>query len=159
MGNRSGVLAETIDAYKFRRARAAHRTLASLLDETIDVLPENTTVLAVPTLASHIRQRGYDHSALVARRFAKLRGLKAASPLLRLNTSVQRGASKRLRMEQAQQAFMCRGPLNPDAPYLLIDDIVTTNATLRYAAQSLKDAGARKVWVAVIARQPLDKQA
>jgi predicted amidophosphoribosyltransferase len=40
---------------------------------------------------------------------------------------------------------------------LLVDDVVTTNATVRYAAQALKDAGAQIVWVAVTARQPLDK--
>jgi predicted amidophosphoribosyltransferase len=45
-----------------------------------------------------------------------------------------------------------------EAPvYLLIDDVVTTNATLRYAADALMTAGAKTVWVGVAARQPLDK--
>ncbi|MET0980124.1 MAG: phosphoribosyltransferase family protein [Candidatus Saccharimonadales bacterium] len=39
---------------------------------------------------------------------------------------------------------------------MLIDDVVTTGATIKYAAESLRQAGATQIWVAVIARQPLD---
>jgi predicted amidophosphoribosyltransferase len=45
--------------------------------------------------------------------------------------------------------------INEDACYLLVDDVVTTGATIKYAAKALKDAGAGDVWVAAIARQPL----
>lgn len=159
VGDRSGVLAQVVDAYKFKRVRAAHQPLAELFDATVDSLPGDTVVVSVPTVRSHVRQRGYDHAGLIARRFAGMRGLRFASPLSRKSTTVQRGVSKRQRMEQAKDAFRCTGLLNPDIPYLLIDDIVTTNATLRYAAQALKDAGAQQVWVAVVARQPLDKPA
>lgn len=62
-------------------------------------------------------------------------------------------------MEQAKGAFTCKASLDTDVPYLLIDDIVTTNSTLRYAAQALKGGGASQVWVAVVAHQPLDKPA
>jgi len=41
-------------------------------------------------------------------------------------------------------------------PYLLVDDVMTTGSTLKYAARALKQAGASQVWVAVIARQTLD---
>jgi predicted amidophosphoribosyltransferase len=43
-----------------------------------------------------------------------------------------------------------------DAPLLLIDDIVTTGATLHYGAKTLKNAGAKQVYAAVLAYQTLD---
>jgi predicted amidophosphoribosyltransferase len=39
---------------------------------------------------------------------------------------------------------------------LLIDDVVTTGASIEFAAKTLKQNGAKEVWVAAIARQTLD---
>ncbi len=158
VGDRSGSLERLIDGFKFERARYAYKCLAELLDMTVDSLPPDTVVVAVPTIPSHIRQRGYDHAELVARHFARMRGLRYRSLLSRSSASVQRGASRRLRMAQAKQAFRCPSSLDPAVPYLVIDDVVTTNATLRYAGVALKEAGATKVWVAVVARQPLESK-
>jgi len=69
------------------------------------------------------------------------------------------GATKRAREIQAAAAFAARGSIDTDQPYLLIDDVYTTGATIRHAAQQLVDAGASAVWVAVICRQPLDQRA
>jgi ComF family protein len=157
VGERSGALETLIDAYKFERVKSADAMLASLLDEVVDVFPANTVVLPVPTLPGHIRKRGYDHARLLAKAFASTRRLSFEHSLRRKTTSAQRGASRKERMKQAEDAFECRGILDADRPYLLIDDVVTTNATLRYSAEALRSAGAKTVWVAVIARQPLDK--
>ena len=60
-----------------------------------------------------------------------------------------------MRIQQAKQAFSCK-PLG-GGRYLLVDDVFTTGATVHYAAQQLKDAGANEVWGAIIAHQPLEK--
>lgn len=157
VGDREDTLERLIDAYKFKRAKAAANTLASLLDEVVPILPKNTVIVPVPTARSHVRVRGYDHALLLARIFARKRGLSVASVVMRRGGETQRGLNKKMRMKQAEQTFYCSTPLPSGAPYLLIDDIVTTNATLRYAATALKDAGAETVWAAVVARQPLKK--
>lgn len=64
----------------------------------------------------------------------------------------QRGASRAQREQQAKTAFYANG-VTPGASYLLIDDITTTGATLRYASRALRDDGAAEVWVAVVAHQ------
>ncbi len=157
VGDRRGPLMAVIDGLKFDHVKAAAGTLAELLDDRLPLLPQGTIVVPVPTIPSHIRQRGYDHTLLIARLFAKQRNLPLKQPLIRLDRKVQRGRSKKERLEQARAAFSCPGRLDEAPVYLLIDDVVTTNATLRYAADALMTAGAKTVWVGVAARQPLDK--
>jgi len=156
VGERSGVLRKIIDSYKFYNNYAAHRDLASLLSDRVGLLPRECVIVPVPTVSAHIRQRGYDHTLLVARRLAKLQGLKTESVLQRQTSTKQLGKSRKERLLQASQAFVVRRTLRDDVVYLLVDDVVTTGATLQYAAQVLKEAGAVDVWVAAIARQPLD---
>jgi ComF family protein len=156
VGERSGVLRDVIDGYKFYNNYAAHRDLASLLSGCIGVLPPECVIVPVPTVSSHIRQRGYDHTLLLAKRLAKLQDVAAKSLLRRKTSSTQRGQGRKKRLSQARKAFGAKGKLDQDMIYLLVDDVVTTGSTLFYAAQALRDAGAGDVWVAAIARQPLD---
>lgn len=153
---RQDQLQRLIDSFKFTNARAAYRSLAGLFHEHLPELPSNVRVVPVPTISSHIRQRGYDHTLLISKRFARIRALEVDTVLQRATDTMQRGAGRRLRTEQAKKAFACPKPLSPDSIYLLIDDVVTTGATVKYAAQTLVDAGAQTVWVASISRQPLD---
>lgn len=146
-----------IDGLKFNHVKAAAGTLAELLDSHMPVLPLGTVIVPVPTIPPHIRVRGYDHTLLIAKELAKRRKLELGQYLKRLNYGVQRGKSKNERLEQARLAFTCPSKLDGAPAYLLIDDVVTTNATLRYAAEALGAAGAKTVWVGVVARQPLKK--
>lgn len=156
VGERSGALQKLIDAYKFSNARAASKVLAGLLDDILPVLPPDTVVVPVPTVSSHIRQRGYDHTELICRELAGRRRLSLGRHLERRGKARQRGASRAERERQAREAFSCHAELPGDRPYLLVDDIVTTGATMKYAATALREAGAKEVWAAAVARQTLD---
>lgn len=156
VGERTGALQRVIDLYKFERARAAHKTLGDLLLEVLPILPDNTVIVPIPTVTSHTRQRGYNHSLLIARYVARTRGHVLDRALLRKSDFKQRGASATARRRQAKEAFKVKQIIDPGAVYLLVDDIVTTGATLDYAAKALKEAGAHVVWVAVVAYQTLD---
>jgi len=156
VGQRKDTLQRLIGSYKFRNTKAASRILASLLDAHLPQLPDTTIIVPIPTVASHIRERGYDHILLIARRLATLRSLPIRSVIIRKNTKTQHHANRHDRMIQALSAFSIHGSVDPSATYLIIDDIVTTGATIEYAALLLKEAGAKTIWVAAIARQPLD---
>lgn len=156
VADRRDHLQRLVDGYKFTNAFAAYKPLADLLHERLPELPGDTVIVPVPTVASHIRQRGYDHMLLIARRFARLRHLSLETDLRRLTSTKQRDASRSQRIEQAKAAFACSKQLSANATYLLLDDVMTTGATMRYAAQALRDAGASTVWCATISRQPLD---
>lgn len=156
VSDRRDQLQRLIGSYKFTNARAAYRPLADLLHEHLPELPEDTVVVPVPTVSSHIRQRGYDHMYLIARRFAKLRGLSLDTSLRRVTKTKQRSTSAKQRAMNAKTAFACDDSLNEGTTYLLIDDVITTGSTVKYASKVLLDAGASEVWVASVSRQPLD---
>jgi len=153
VGDREGVLQRVIGLYKFQRARDGYKVLGQLLLNTLPDLPPDTIIVPVPTVAGHIRERGYDHMLLIAKYVAKKRGLKIQRLLDRKTVTKQRQSTAAQRTSQAKQAFAISGVINPNIPYLLLDDVVTTGATIKYASLALRKAGAKHVWVAAIARQ------
>lgn len=155
VGERGEALKIAINLYKYKSARAAAAPLIDLLDHTVPYLPPATRVVAVPTITSHVRVRGYDHMKLIVKQFARRRGLHVEQALRRVGTVRQQGASRQQRLTQAKSAFQC-DPVAP-VPHLLVDDVCTTGATLHYAAKALRDAGASEVYVAVLSRQTLEK--
>ena len=138
-------LRQLVKQYKFDYAKAASSVLADLLLARVSELPSNTVIVPVPTVAAHIRHRGYDHIGLIARRFAKKRHLTLWPVIERVGSDKQRGAGRSARIAQAKKAFRVRQTLDATVPYLLIDDVVTTGATLKYAALALRAAGAREI--------------
>lgn len=156
VSDRRDQLQRLIGNYKFTNTRAAYRPLADLLHDYLPELPENTVIVPVPTVGSHIRQRGYDHMLLIAQRFGSRRHLPVDTSLRRITTTKQRSASAKQRVINAKAAFACPKPLDPDAIYLRIDDVITTGATVEYATKALQAAGANTVWVASVSRQPVD---
>lgn len=158
VGERADALKDIINGLKFERVKDGAKVLGGLMSARLPDLPSETIIVPVPTVSAHIRQRGYDQTLLISRAFARERNLVLKQLLRRTNKHTQRGQTKRARFEQAKSAFECRTTLDTTIPYLLVDDVVTTNATVRFGAQALIDAGAQTVWVAVAARQPLDKK-
>lgn len=156
VGERKDVLQRLVGLYKFERTKSAYRDLAELLDDILPQLPIGTVIVPIPTVPAHIRERGYDHTLLLARRLGRIRKLPVAKLLVRSTNTMQRHATAATRGLQAKSAFRSVGNVDKNINYLIIDDVVTTGATVRYAAKALKDAGASQVWVAVLARQTLD---
>ncbi len=149
-----GAVRRLVSDLKFERVKAAGQVLGSLLASSTPELPPDVTVVPVPTVAQHIRQRGYDHCALIARAFAKEKGLNYAETLSRQTSTTQRGAGRRDRLSQAKLAFEVDRAIS--GVVVLVDDVFTTGATLHYAAEKAREAGASDVWIAIISREPLD---
>ena len=156
VGERKDALQRLIGLYKFERAKAAYRVLGDLLDGVLPKMPPGTVIVPVPTVPDHIRERGYDHTLLIARRLSKARNLPVQKILARNTKTMQRHATATERNRQARNAFKVLGEIDEQLTYIIVDDVVTTGATVRYAAKALKDAGAKRVFVAVLARQTLD---
>lgn len=155
-GFRTGILENLVDASKFDSSRQGCKAQAALLDAILPQLPPETVIVPIPTTRPHIRQRGYGHAELIARQLAKMRAVPYRAILKRAGHSVQHGAGRRERLEQAKQAYVTELALDKDTTYILVDDVYTTGFTAKYAAKALRKAGAKHVWLAVTTRQPLD---
>ena len=155
VASREGNLAEIVGDFKWSHIYEARKPLAEMLNLRVPILPLETIVVPIPTIPHHIRIRGYDHMNEIASEFATQKNITKRNILRRKGNSVQHKATRNERIQQAELAFECSETLDPTVPYLIIDDIVTTGSTIKAATRVLNGAGAKEVWVAAIARQPL----
>lgn len=140
---------------KFQRARAAGAEIGRLLAPILadEYLPENTLVVHIPTATSRVRRRGYDQAALIARELARCSSLPYRPLLSRSGQHKQVGANRAQRKSQLEKAFHIRRPQAIRGKnVLLVDDVLTTGATLEAAANVLRQAGAKRVEAVVFAR-------
>ncbi len=148
-----GVSKQMIRKLKFERSRAAASFIAAMLDETLPYFSNEVVVTYVPTASKRIRLRGYDHAKLIAEQFARRRGVTCASLLIRHGHSRQVRATKSARAAQAAQSYTAKHTKTPHKSVLLIDDILTTGATLEAASRVLKKAGVKHISAAVFAQK------
>lgn len=152
-----GALKSAIYAYKFGGKRGGAKTLAALL-AVVAVPGSSQIVVYVPTSAVHIRQRGFDHSKLLAQRFAAQVSLPCISALARTNNHRQLGGNKTARKSSIVGAFVpVNSQLYAGKEVILLDDVITTGSTLRECAKVLMQAGAHSVQALVIAKTPVKR--
>lgn len=106
----------------------------------------------MPTIRQHIRERGFDHTLVIAKELCARRRLAYAQLLGRARNTVQVGSDRTTRLEQVKHAYRLILPPSQDDNYLVIDDVWTTGASLCSACSLLRENGAHNVMVAVIAR-------
>lgn len=144
---------ELVYKLKFERVQSAAEIIAKSLDETLPFIKPQVLVTIAPTSGARRRQRGYDQAELIARSFARRRGLRFAQTLVRASDFRQTGANRSTRLKQLSGAFWpIRSYLFKNTPVLIIDDVLTTGATLQEAARTLHSAGAETVNAAVFAQ-------
>ena len=142
-----------IQQLKFQRAISAAEIIAySMLENFGDQLPDNVIIVPIPTASSRIRQRGYDQSVMIAKQLAKKTQLPYANILTRYGQARQTGKSRHARLRQLTNAFQVKHHVLPkDTRIILIDDVLTTGATLEAAAKCLHDSGLLRIQGAVFA--------
>ena len=157
---------DAIHALKYDRLHPAARILGRMLAEAIAQLageaPETMLVVPVPLHRTKYVQRGFNQSRSLAYEALRYLGKShpqwrlrlAPSTLMRLRaTDSQAGLTPRQRRLNVRGAFSVSNPSEvKDRHILVVDDILTTGATARAAAQVLMRAGAASVWVATLAR-------
>lgn len=108
------------------------------------------TVVWVPTSGRRRRSRGFDQSELLARALARRLGTRSRSLLRRRPGPAHTGLDRAARAAAAGYRVVTRS----DDPVLLVDDVCTTGATLRAAADALDAAGVEVAGCLVVARTP-----
>lgn len=153
-GIREGTLERLLNHYKFDSAIHAGFLTAELLNARLPLLPPDISIAPVPTAPTRVRVRGFDHTRRIAKRLATLRNLSISQPLRKLNADVQHFKSRSERLTHASTNIEVKDNAPPTV--LLIDDIYTTGATVHACVRKLREAGAKTIYVAIIARQTLD---
>jgi ComF family protein len=136
-----GVARELIVALKFRHARSAAGVLAAQMVRRLR-LEHIDVVTWAPTSARRVRRRGYDQAEAIARAIARQLGVPCRRLLYRAHGDPQTGKSRIDRL--AGPAFRARRPRD-GLTVLVVDDVVTTGATLLTAAEALRAAGVARV--------------
>jgi ComF family protein len=149
----SGRVRDVLLGFKYRNRRAVAGHLAGLLVNRLVAAGRPVDIVTwAPTSRRRRRERGFDQAELVARHVARQLGVPARRLLERTDADgPQTGRDRRARLH----APMFRAhPHVPRARILLIDDVVTTGATLRAATAELEQAGAIGVVAAAFASTP-----
>ncbi len=141
-----------------------HQEIASLYGEWLAdswqqaqqiAIPTNKLiVIPIPLHAEKMATRGFNQAELIAHSFCRFTGAKLDLSLQRTRSTVaQFGLSKSARQENVAGAFAIdpKSTLKPGVTVLLIDDIYTTGATVRSAADVLRSCQIDVCGVAVVA--------
>ncbi|MEA2829215.1 MAG: hypothetical protein QOG43_3654 [Actinomycetota bacterium] len=140
---------ELVARLKYRNARSSLPFLADRLASLVRGTPVDVVTWA-PTTAVRRRQRGFDQAELLARAIARRLGVPCRSLLVRSPGGAQTGQP--LDVRRAGPTFHPGRPCPPRV--LLVDDVVTSGATVAAAARTLRAAGAGEVHVVAVARTP-----
>jgi ComF family protein len=132
--------------------------LTSLLEACVRswYRPEDLdAVVAVPLHPTRFRSRGFNQAAILAARLARRLGVSFHGRWLRRIrlTQSQTHLTAEDRAPNVRGAFDVVQPLAVlDQKILVVDDVMTTGATVGEVSRVLKQAGAASVWVATVAR-------
>lgn len=129
------------------------------LDWPRDVVEERAALIPVPLAASRQRQRGYNQSECLARALAPLWNVPVRVDLLvrSRSTQTQTRLTPEERVRNVHGAFSATSAAREalrGAHVVLVDDVVTTAATLNACAAVLYDAGARIISYVTFGRAP-----
>lgn len=142
--------------YKFHSLTAYSKVYAKIMLKCIDECGISCDIITwVPLSARRLRKRGYDQARLLAEEISSAKGVPCQRLLKKtVNNPAQSGTGspeKRRANVAGVYAYAGGGGLEGRS-VLLIDDIVTTGATLAECARVLKTAGAGPVYAATVAR-------
>lgn len=149
---------QIIHLLKYQNFSKLARQMGSFMAEACLAQPEYKQadlLLPVPLHISRKRERGYNQSALLCRQIAEQTGIPVSTKVLKRvqNTKTQTRLNAEKRARNVKSAFKVTKPdLVNGKSIILVDDVVTTGATLNACAGELQLAGAKKVLLLTAAK-------
>lgn len=154
---KEGALREAIHAYKYEFIGELIKPLGQILSQALcEKLIDDETILVPMALhPRRLRQRGFNQAELLAQQISQISGLEIMEGLKRIRyTKRQVDLNDKERAKNVEDAFVWTNPKKLSGKkVLLVDDVITTGATLNEAAKALKtQAHAKEVWGLVLAK-------
>lgn len=142
-----------IQALKYRSQLPLSRLFADLLCEAVSAAPRPDVLIALPLHPERARERGFNQATEIAKQVARTLDipLDTGSLARTRNTASQAALPWEKRHKNVKGAFACADGV-AGKHVALLDDVMTSGATLNEAAQTLKLAGAAEVSLWVVAR-------
>ena len=152
-----GTLRKALAALKYGSAARVARPLverAAGRFGDLAALAGSPVLVPVPIHPQRLRERGYNQAGLLAAGLARIARLPTADLLLRLRaTTRQHRLDRAARLRNLRDAFAVKPDARAPPMVILVDDILTTSATLEACAAVLRDAGAAHVFGFAVARE------
>jgi ComF family protein len=144
-----------IQGLKYRGNLACARPLAAGMSEVLDEEPYPDVIIPMPLARTRLAGRGFNQAMEIARRVATDFGLDISLNIChRTRESTPQAALPwKQRATNVRDAFACDVDLSGKS-VAVVDDVLTTGATLNELAQTLKRRGAREVIGWIAARTP-----
>ena len=142
---------------KYEGKTGLARNLGQILAEQIranNSLNRVDLIVPVPLHHSRHRERGYNQAEIIAQTISPTLNLKMAPDLLirKKNTKDQTRLTAVERIENVRDAFSVKDEIEIEGmTIMLVDDVITTGATLDECARTLQSAGARKIYACTLA--------
>lgn len=139
---------------KYRGSERAYTLLGLALTEYLrdsDTIAKNVRVVPVPLGKARLKERGFNQVEEVAKRARAQLGQESGlqletSLLMRTRETVsQVSLPREARKENMRGAFGAAHPADPAYTYIVLDDVLTTGATLQAAIDALREAGATHI--------------
>ncbi|WP_245392273.1 ComF family protein [Salinicola halophyticus] len=148
-----GRMIRLIQRYKFSAdARAGEVLIRLMLSSFGSSIEPAGALIGVPGQRERTRQQGFDHTAWLTQRLAAHLELPVIEAERSRETPSQRGLDRISRRRNVKRAFRVAGRL--PASVTVVDDVMTTGATLESLAIACREAGAENVTVMAFARTP-----
>ncbi len=145
-------LSRAIVLHKDSGERRLGAALGTLLGEQVRAAwgPWPSVVTWIPPTPEALARRGFDHGRSLAEPCAAAIGVDVAPLFQRREAKDQRALGRAERAANAAETFEVIGEVPPRV--IIVDDVLTTGATLDAAASALLDGGAQAIRAAVVAR-------
>lgn len=141
---------------KFHADLACGRLLSQLMLQAFAGLPRPDALIPLPLHRARLRSRGYDQALELARPLARVLRIPMFDGVLMRSraTAPQSRLDADARRRNLRGAFAVKPGASLPGHVVLIDDVMTTGATLEAAAKVLRRAGAARIDAWVCARTP-----
>jgi ComF family protein len=154
----AGAARDAVHALKYRGVSAVAGVMAQAMADCLTKWPpqEVVALVPVPLAGPRRRSRGYNQSEALARELSRLSGLPLLNGLLVRRKAAPpqaRAADEAARRANVADAFAVRWREDVGGPLILVDDVMTSGATLDACALALYEGGHRPVYALTFARE------
>lgn len=156
---KNSAIEKIIYFFKYEHYRSAYKSFIPHMKKSLELMTDLNNLLFVPVPLHKKREleRGYNQAEVIAKTLAKSLGFECRNLLYRVKNTKQQAKSlgKKEREENMEGAFRLNGTdlslAQVDLKIVLVDDIVTTGATLIECKETLRKAGAQDIIALTIA--------